>query len=250
MVATLVCRGEETTSGSGPHTTQFTSWSGAETGAASAGRCRVAMDDDGPPPYTLCDPYLGQGWLPRNVIVSMCTLGVNIAFIVWYIRLHRRPPGVMTADGEVAGVRKPAWGFGANKYLFRESLFGVFVTAPTLLWFFVFHSANPEYACAWQYGLYGACMLWCGRRQEAPSLWADVGECRMAAGFPVVYLQSAVIPLIVFLFGVRSRAKHHQAYDAMHIKPTDVVLLLPGCEYVLHRALNLPSLTVPPFQRH
>ena len=168
------------------------------------------MADDGPPPYTLCDPYGEQGWLPRNVVISLVCLAVNIGFLVFYYRLHQLPASytsdsaplrrakapplspVRASDSEAdedsasASVLveqpkpkrqsnfSPNWGFGGKHYIYRESLNGVFIAFPTVLWFFVFHATNSEYACAWAYGLYGTALrrgslVWCLCAEEVPS---------------------------------------------------------------------------------
>ena len=135
----------------------------------------------GPPPYTLCDPFDEQSFLPRNIAVSLCCLAVNISFLVYYYRLHQMPESfhglhsleeesTSDLDEEEGAALRPRrkkqgvfslnWGFGGKWYLYRESLNGFFITFPTILWFFVFHlTGNREYACAWQYGLYGRCLL-------------------------------------------------------------------------------------------
>ena len=116
------------------------------------------MGDDGPPAYTLCDQG-DLGWLPRNILLYFGCLAVNVFFIAFYVRLHRQPPGrrdpLASTGFRFSEVTKPSWGLGAHHYLFRESLFGVCVTVPSVLWFYLFRLWHPQYACAWQYGLYG-----------------------------------------------------------------------------------------------
>ena len=147
-----------------------------------AGRGVSSMSGNGgPPPYTLCDPFDEQSFLPRNIAVSLCCLAVNISFLVYYYRLHQMPESfhglhsleeesTSDLDEEEGAALRPRrkkqgvfslnWGFGGKWYLYRESLNGFFITFPTILWFFVFHlTGNREYACAWQYGLYGRCLL-------------------------------------------------------------------------------------------
>lgn len=212
-----------------------------------AGRGVSSMSGNGgPPPYTLCDPFDEQSFLPRNIAVSLCCLAVNISFLVYYYRLHQMPEsfhGLHSLEEESTndldeeegaalrprrkkqGVFSLNWGFGGKWYLYRESLNGFFITFPTILWFFVFHlTGNREYACAWQYGLYGRCLF-----GFVPSEVALLTAAAAAAsGFPLLFLQSALVPLLVYWMGTAGRTKYHQAFDLMDIKPTDHVLLMPG----------------------
>lgn len=222
------------------------------------------MADDGPPPYTLCDPYGEQGWMPRNVALSLACLAVNVGFLVFYYRLHQLPASYNSdssslrrapapplspvrsgsEDEDTAAVLvaqpkpkrqsnfSPNWGFGGKHYIYRESLNGVFIAFPTVLWFFVFHATNSEYACAWAYGLYGESpetAHWLLQHVTHSSTCCCRHRGRPNTGFPLLFLQCAIVPLLVYWIGVTARSRYYQAFDLMDIRPTDRVLLLPGC---------------------